>query len=57
MIKKIFKIILLLIIAMICGIVLKPIVSFLSGILAFGMGLGLSYLLICWAEDNWTWFR
>lgn len=55
--KPFIKIFVLVIIALMFGVILKPIVAFFSGILSFGMGLGLAYLVVLWIEDKWKWFR
>lgn len=56
-INGIIKIIIMAIIAFLIGIVIEPIIDILSGVIAFGMGLGIAYLVVCWAEDKWKWFR
>jgi hypothetical protein len=55
--KTFIKIFVLVIIALMFGAILKPILAFFSGILSFGMGLGLAYLVVSWMEDKWKWFR
>ena len=55
--KRFIKIFVLVIIALMFGVILNPIVTFLSGVISFGMGLGLAYLVVSWIEDKWEWFR
>ena len=55
--KRIAKIILIILIAvLVCG-TLTPVVKFLSSIIAFGMGIGLGYVIVAWLEDNCKWFK
>lgn len=51
------KLILMIIIALVIGKLISPIIIMLSGIISFGMGMGLAYLLISYLEDKWEWFR
>lgn len=55
--KNYFKIFLLILLALLFGMLLKPIVAFLSGIISFGMGLVIAYLVILYLEDKWKWFK
>ena len=47
------KLILMIIIALVIGKLISPIIMMLSGIISFGMGMGLAYLLISYLEDKW----
>ena len=55
--KIYLKIFLLILLALLFGMLLKPIVVFLSGIISFGMGLAIAYLVISYLEDKWKWFN
>lgn len=55
--QKHFRLALLIIIALMLSFVLSPIIDFLSGIIGFGMGIGLAYLFLCFAESKWGWFK
>ena len=55
--KTFFKIVLMIIIASLFSVILKPIITILSGIIGFGMGVGLAYLVVSWIEDKYEWFR
>ena len=45
------------IIALLFSFILSPIIDFLSGVIGFGMGLGLGYLIICILENKYGWFK
>jgi hypothetical protein len=55
--KIYLKIFLLILLALLFGMLLKPIVVFLSGIISFGMGLAIAYLVISYLEDKWKWLN
>jgi hypothetical protein len=55
--KNYFKIFLLILLVLLFGVLLNPIVDFLSGIISFGMGLVIAYLVILYLEDKWKWFK
>ena len=55
--KNYLKIFLLILLALLFGMLLKPIVVFLSGIISFGMGLAIAYLVISYLEDKWKWLN
>ncbi len=56
-VKNYLKIFLLILLALLFGMLLKPIVVFLSGIISFGMGLAIAYLVISYLEDKWKWLN
>lgn len=55
--KIYLKIFLLILLALLFGMLLKPIVVFLSGIISFGMGLAIAYLVVSYLEDKWKWLN
>lgn len=55
--KNYFKIFMLILLALLFGMLLKPIVAFLSGVISFGIGLVIAYLVILYLEDKWKWFK
>ena len=55
--KKYLRLFLMFIIALLFSFILSPIIDFLSGLIGFGMGLGLSYLIICVLENKYGWFK
>jgi hypothetical protein len=55
--KNYFKIFLLILLVLLFGVLLNPIVDFLSGINSFVMGLVMEYLVILDLEDKWKWFK
>jgi hypothetical protein len=55
--KNYFKFFLLILLALLFCMLLKPIVVFLSGIISFGIGLVIAYLVMLYLEDKWKWFR
>lgn len=56
-IKGWFKVLMMILIALLLGFVMSPIIKFFSFIIGFFIGLSFAYLIVCWVCDRFNILR